>query len=137
LSSGYFEADFDEALNFHGIIRHMSIEGGGSGQGINPDVPQASDTQPNKSQPKKRDRTAYLSEYNKKYYEQNREKELERKRKQYQQNPQPILERNRKRAEENFDQGREYQREYYLKNREQISERKSEYNRRKREAKGK
>ena len=62
-------------------------------------------------------------EYNRKYYQQNRERVLTQKRERAAEKPSPTH--------------REYQREYYLKNRERISERKREYNRRKREVKAK
>jgi hypothetical protein len=114
LSSRYFEADFVKDLISYGIIPHMFIEGGGRGQGRNPDIPQASDTtQPDQAALAKRERRrAYQREWQRQRYHQNPEPKREAVRERYWQNPEPKREAVRRRYQQNPERAREYNTNY-------------------------
>ena len=73
--------------------------------------------------------------YKQQYYQQNREKELERNREYYQQNRDEINEQQREYYQKNRDEILEQQREYRQKNREKILEQRRQRYQRKKEEK--
>ena len=71
----------------------------------------------------------YKQEYDKQYYEQNKQQRIEYQQQYYEQNKQQIKEQQKQYYEENKQQRREYQREYREKNREKYNEYHREYQR--------
>jgi hypothetical protein len=98
----------------------MLAETGGSGQGINPDIRQASEnTQPDQAALDKRERgKAYQREW---------------QRRRYHQNPEPARERARQYYRRKKEEKSAYNKAYYQEHREEISKRRSEQYRRKKE----
>jgi len=66
-------------------------------------------------------------EYNSKWYQENREKNLERKKKWYQKNREKFLDYNKKYCQENREKIKIRERKYRQKNRKKISEKSKEY----------
>ena len=65
----------------------------------------------------------YKQEYDKQYYEQNKDKRLEQKKQYYEQNREKKLEQSRQRYQKNRDEINERRRQRYQKNRDEINER--------------
>jgi hypothetical protein len=113
----------------------MTIEHGGSGQGINPDLRQASEnTQPDQAALDERERrNAYQREWQRRRYHQNPEPARERARERYRQNPAPARERARQYYRRKKEERSAYNKAYYQEHREEIRKRRSEQYRRKKE----
>ena len=69
----------------------------------------------------------YKQEYDKQYYEQNKDKRLEQKKQYYEQNRDEILEQSRQRYQKNRDEILEQKKQYYEQNRDEILEQKKQY----------
>ena len=66
-------------------------------------------------------------QYNKQYYQENREQVLERQKQYYQENREQVLEYNKQYYQENREQVLEYNKQYYQENREQRAEYDKQY----------
>ena len=66
-------------------------------------------------------------EYNRRYYQENHDKVLERKRRYYQENRDKIAEKNRRYRKENRDKIAEMECRYYQENRDKIAEKNRRY----------
>jgi hypothetical protein len=109
----------------------MVAETGGSGQGMNPDIRQASET--TQSDQAALDERERRNAWQRRRYHQNPEPVREQRREQYRQSPAPTRERARQYYRRKKEEKSAYNKAYYQEHREEMKKRKSEQYRRKKE----